>query len=98
MTRKMVLMLALFAALGFGFGWISEDLCCLGGPYADDPNTPVVAAEYALPSHVQAAPKAAQLMMAVRAGMDTAVPLVTLRHSAGDQSSIPSSFQNPRRC
>ncbi len=98
MTRKLVLMLALFAAVGFSFGWITEDLCCLGGSYADDPNTPVVAAEYALPSHSQAAPKAALPTLTAEPVAVANVRTAASTTAPADHPSGLSSLANPRRC
>lgn len=98
MTRKLVLMLALVAIVGFGFGWITEDLCCLGGSYADDPNTPTVAAEYALPSHSQAAPKVALPTVTVKAVAVENVRGGDSTIARADQPSGLSSLANPRRC
>jgi len=97
-ARKLVLVLALLSAVAFGFGWISEDLCCVGGAFADDPSTPVTAAEYALPSHLQAAQKAALPAITITApgGDNLRVGpsgLIPQDHPSGMQSQ-----QNPRRC
>jgi hypothetical protein len=96
--RKLVLFLALVAVVGFGFGWITEDMCCLGGSYADDPTTPVVAAEYALPAHSQAAPQAVLPTVTVEAaGLDN----LHVRTFSVARDRLPtglSSLQNPRRC
>ena len=98
MTRKLVLMLALLAAVGFGFGWITEDLCCLGGSYADDPNTPIVASEYALPSHSQAAPKLALPAITVETAAAENVRVAASAIAPTDHPSGLSSLENPRRC
>ena len=98
MARRLVLLMALFSAVGFSFGWITEDLCCLGGSYADDPNTPVVAAEFALPAHSQAPPKAFLPLMVVRSeAIDLPQP-GNLVPATKDFLPAVSSLQNPRRC
>lgn len=98
MPRKLILVVALISAVGFGFGRITEEMCTLGGSYADDPSTPVAAAEFALPSHSQAAPKAFIPSIIAGAASDTAIRV-------GSSGTVPeahkadvSSLQNPRRC
>ncbi len=91
-------MLALVAVVGFGFGWITEDLCCLGGSYADDPNTPIVAAEYALPSHSQAAPKAVLPTFTLDAVAFDNFRVKAIRIILTEHPSGLSSLENPRRC
>lgn len=98
MKRKSVLILALVAAVGLGFGWLTEDLCCLGGSYADDPSTPIVAAQFALPSHSQAASKAVLPAVSVVSHAMVIVPIGTVAVAPKDTSSRFSSLQNPRRC
>ncbi len=90
--------MALVAAVGFGFGWITEDLCCLGGSYADDPNSPIVAAEFALPSHLQAAPKAVLPTVALDPDAVHDTRVGTSKVAPATESSGLSSLQNPRRC
>lgn len=98
MTRKLVLILALLSAVAFGFGWIQEDLCCVGGAFADDPSTPVVGAEYALPAHLQAAPKAALPAVTVTAPGKRDLRAATVVLASQDLAQGLSSLQNPRRC
>lgn len=98
MVRRLVLMMALLSAVGFSFGWISEDLCCLGGSYADDPNTPIVASEFALPAHSQAAPKAILPVLAVRSDAVGAVQTSRPAIAGENVPAAVSSLENPRRC
>ncbi len=98
MARKLVLVVALLSTVGFGFGRITEEMCTLGGSCADDPSTPVAAAEFALPSHSQAAPRAAIPSMIAGTTLDPAI-------RAGGSGTVPEthaaadfSLQNPRRC
>lgn len=98
MTRKLVLLLALVAAVGFGFGWIAEDLCCLGGSYADDPNTPVAAAEFAIPSHSQAAQKAVLPTVTIDAASANVVRITDFKSAPQEGPSRLKSLEDPRRC
>lgn len=98
MARKLILMVALVSAVGFGFGWITEDLCCLGGSYADDPNTPVVAAEFALPSHLQAVPKAVLPTTGLAPAAEDMVRVGSSSQAPEVYPAAFSSLQNPRRC
>jgi len=97
-ARKLVLAVALLSAVGFGFGRITEEMCTLGGSYTDEPSMPITATEFALPSHSQAAPKAAMPSITAGAASDT-----TIR--AGSSGTAPEApavadfpLQNPRRC
>lgn len=98
MKRKLVLIVALLSAVAFGFGWIQEDLCCVGGSFADDPSTPVVGAEYALPAHLQAAPKAALPAVAVEVAGEREQRAGTAVTASHDPGPGLSSLQAPRRC
>src|SRR4051812_40593934 len=51
--RKLILVVALVSAVSLGCGRLNEDLCALGGSFADDPSTPIGIVELALPSHSQ---------------------------------------------
>ena len=98
MRRKAVLLLALVAAVGFGFGWITEDLCCLGGSYADDPNAPIVASECALLAHPQTAQKAALPTVTLGAVVSDHFRVKLIPLVPADQPSGLPSLENPRRC
>ncbi len=96
--RKLVLIVALISAVSFGFGWITEDLCCVGGSFADDPNTPIVAAEYALPAHLQGASKAALTTVSVAAAAANPAQAAVEAVFLEAQPTGLSSLQSPRRC
>ena len=90
--------MTLVSALGFGFGWINEDLCRLGGSFADDPNIPVVAAQFALPAHLQASSKAVTPRIVIDASAEDSVHVGSFNAAPEEHPAGVSSLQNPRRC
>ncbi len=96
--RKLVLVVALMSAVGLGFGRLTEEMCSLGGSFADDPTNPVITAEYALPSHAQTAPRATIPIVAVRLFSLTPVPAGVPGLVPEAQSAVLPSLQSPRRC
>jgi len=96
--RKLILVLALVSAMGLGFGRLNEDLCALGGSFADDPSTPIRVVELALPGHTQGMQKfvvsfgGLQLPAPVHFQMAPAYATVETR------SAPPPSHPSPIRC
>lgn len=98
MRRKLLLVILLVSAIGLGSGYFSDDLCALGGSYIDDPTSPGVTAQFALPNHRQAAPKAAAHQLTVLPEVITFEPLHTTQVvSEADSTPSPSS-PVPIRC
>ena len=98
MRKKLILVLALVAAVGLGCGRFTEDLCACGGAYADDPSTPVGMTELALPSHTHAAQKAVAPTVTTNVVAQAVNRSVVAREVAETISPTPSSRPVPIRC
>ena len=98
MRKKLILVLALVAAVGLGCGRLTEDLCACGGAYADDPSTPVGMTELGLPSHTHAAQKAVAPTVTTNLLAQSAARSVVAREVAGTSSPATPSRPVPIRC
>ena len=96
--RKLVLVVALVSAVGLGCGRLNEDLCALGGAFADDPTAPVGIVELALPGHSQAAPKAVTPVIAVLLATPQIMPVAVLHAALPSHPLLLSSRPGPIRC
>src|SRR3954465_15453750 len=97
--RKLILVLALVSAMGFGFGRLNEDLCALGGSFADDPSTPIRVVELALPGHTQGMQK---LVVSIGGGVQLPAPVhfqMAPAYVTVETRSAPPPFHpSPIRC
>ena len=99
--RKLVMVMLLISAVGLGCGCFTDDLCALGGSFADDPNNPGVTAEFALPTHPQAAIKAVKSVaqpVAVRPGAAAVKRVGTVLPPAESPAATATENPVPIRC
>ena len=93
MRKKLILVLALVAAVGLGSGRLAEDFCACGGSFADDPSTPIGMAELALPSHTHAAQKA--VAPSVDSGLRPQPEVRSVVARAAQEISTPATPSRP---
>jgi len=96
--KKLILVVALVSAMGLGGGRLNEDLCALGGAFADDPTTPVGIVELALPSHSQAAHKAVTPVVTVQLASPPIVRLAVPQAVVDSRPAVLPSNPSPIRC
>lgn len=98
MHRKLLLVILLISAVGLGCGSFSDDLCALGGSFIDDPTSPGVTAQFALPNHRQAAPKAVAGIVAVVPAVAAFEAIHPTQVVLNAQSAPAPSTPVPIRC
>ena len=98
MTRKVLLIVLLISAVGLGCGCFSDDLCAVGGSFADDPNNTGIVAEFALPMHPQTAMNAVVQVAHVPPATLDAGPLHAPFLAVEEAPAVPSSSPVPIRC
>ena len=95
--RKLLLVLVLISSIGLGCGQLTEDLCALGGAFADDPSTAVGVLELALPTHAHAVRQAVAPLTVFPVAADPVEAAISFR-SLGEMTPAGPASPNPIRC